>query len=112
MTRTNLVIPQGTTWSISWPVTDANGQPIAGAGWSVRAQVRPYASSGLVLHEWSTTLGNATIVNGSVALTVSASDSAAWPWRKGVYDVELTDPSGKVARLAEGTVVVSPEVTR
>jgi hypothetical protein len=110
--RTELVIAQGTTWAITWPITDTAGNPLNIDGWTVRSQVRPDAASPTVLHQWSTTLGNAEAANSTVTLSVRPVDSTPWTWRRGVYDVELVDLTGRVARITEGSVTVSPEVTR
>lgn len=109
---TRLVIQQGTTWGISWPITDGQGNPLDVTGYRVRAQIRPSKDSGNVLHEFSTDAGNAIAEQNAVTLSIQPATSSAWSWRNGVYDVELTDPQGRVARIAEGTVTVSPEVTR
>ena len=109
---TDLVIEQGTTWAISWPIRDENDQPVDVTGWSVRAHVRAHRDSTEVLHEWSSQLGNAEASGSDVILSVGPSTSSAWNWSDGVYDVELTDPTGNVARVAAGTVRVSREVTR
>ena len=37
---TQLVIQQGTTWAMQWPISDMQGTPLDVTGWSVRAQVR------------------------------------------------------------------------
>lgn len=107
----HLLIPQGTTWTMRWPLTDAEGNPLDTAGWTVRAQVRARHGAPTVLYEWSSALGNATIGPTSVDLTVAAAVSSAWGWRTGVYDVELTTAQGVVTRLTQGTVTVDPEVT-
>ena len=109
---TRLVIQQGTTWGVSWPITDAQGNPLDVSGSTVRAQIRPSKDSGEVLHEFSTEAGNAVAEQNAVTLSVQPATSSAWSWRNGVYDVELTDSTGRVARIAEGTVTISPEVTR
>lgn len=45
------------------------------------------------------------------AIPVAAGGSA--PWRQTyVYDLEITDPSGRVTRLLQGRAVVVEEVTR
>jgi hypothetical protein len=108
----NLTIIQGATFSVAWPITDANGQPIDMTDWTIRSQIRAAIASPVVLHEFSTALGNATIDAGRVVITVRPIESTAWTWRRGVYDVELTDLLGRVARISEGHVKVSPEVTR
>ncbi len=110
--RTRLLIEQGTTWAISWPILDAAGEPMDLTGWTVRAQIRESVTAAEVLHEFTTAKGNATVEQSYVTLSVAPSESSAWPWRNAVYDVELTDPTGRVARIAEGAVTVSPEVTR
>lgn len=111
-TTTRLVIQQGTTWAISWPITDEQGSPLDVTGYTVRSQVRPAKDADEVLHEFSTELGNAVAEQNAVTLSVPPATSSAWTWRSGVYDVEVVDPQGRVARIAEGTVTVSPEVTR
>ncbi len=110
--ETKLVVEQGTTWAISWPIVDPNGEPVDVTGWTVRAQIRQSATANEVLHEFTTASGNATTEQGSVTLSVDPAESSAWDWRSGVYDVELVDPVGRVARIAAGTVTISAEVTR
>lgn len=107
-----LFIQQGTTWAISWPITTPEGDPVDVTGWGVQAQIRASKTATEVLHEFTTTRENAFADQGAVTLSVTPNESSAWPWRSGVYDVELTDPTGRVARIAEGSVTVSAEVTR
>ena len=109
---TRLVIQQGTTWAISWPITDTQDAPLDVTGWTVHAQIRPTKESVEILHEFRTADGTATTDQNYVTLSVAPSVSSAWEWRHGVYDVELTDPDGRVSRIAEGAVTVSAEVTR
>lgn len=113
---TNLVIKQGTDPDIRIPnVRDANGALIATwSGFSVKGQIRERPNSTVVLHEW-TSVGvspNATFAGSDVVLSLPHPTTTAWAWTHGRYDVELTDPQGRVARLAEGHIVVSREVTR
>lgn len=112
MSRSNLTIIQGATWQIAWPITDLSGAPIDLTGWTVRSQVRPSPDSSTVYYEWSTAVGNASVLNSRVTLSVRPVESSAWTWTDGAFDIELTDLLGRVARIVEGTVSVSPEVTR
>lgn len=109
-----LEIPQGTTWSWSTAVTNAYGDPVdLRTGYEARAEVRARPSSPVVLYTWSSAAANLDLTaDGQVILTVEPAESSAWTWRKGVFDLELTDPDGVVVRLASGVVVVTREVTR
>ena len=77
-------------------------------------QIRPELKSATVLVELNTTSGGITLggVAGTVDLYLSDEDTADFSWTSGVWDLEITHPSGEVTRLAYGTVSVSPEVTR
>lgn len=110
MATGNLVVKQGTTTTITIPnVKDANGTLITNwAGYTLKAQVRDRVESSTVLHEWTTF----TTSGSDIKLSVSAATSTAWTWTSGRYDVELANPSGQVARIAEGHITVDREVTR
>lgn len=112
---TVLVIPAGTTWAWAFPITDPDGQPIDVTGWSARAQVRAslWLPEESALHEWNTegVDANATLEDSQLILTVDPDTSSAWTWWAGVYDIELTDDTGRVARLDQDEVFVTPEVT-
>lgn len=113
---TALEIPQGSTWALAIPLRDAEGEPLNLTGWSARAQVRAnkWFRDLPVLHEWRTTgvSPNATLSNSELVLTVTPAVSSAWAWYSGHYDVELTDPTGRIARiLSTDEVTVLPEVT-
>ena len=107
----DIEIAQGSDWAWRWPVDDGT-DPLDITAWTVRGQVRSRHSSPDVLHEWSTTLGNARGEVGSFSLSVSAATSSAWTWKKGVYDIELVSPEGTVYRALQGAIAVDPEVTR
>lgn len=67
-----------------------------------------------------TTLMSLTTENGRIALddvaktisiNISAADTALIEWKKGVYDLEMVDPTGVVSKLVAGTISVAREVT-
>lgn len=116
MRQDRLDIDGGADFTASWPLYDADGLPldVSAPGWSARAQVRAYQSADVVLAEWVST-GSApqfVLANSTLTLTIPGAMSAAWSWLTGVYDVLLTSPAGKSARVAEGPVYVSPPITR
>lgn len=47
----------------------------------------------------------------TITLTISATDTAALTWKKGVYDLEMQSATGVVTALITGTVSVTKEVT-
>lgn len=49
--------------------------------------------------------------NKVVELFISATDSASFAWRSGIYDLELISPSLEVSSVIFGPVAVTPEVT-
>jgi hypothetical protein len=47
-----------------------------------------------------------------ITLTISATDTAAFQWETGVYDLEMVDSSnGNVTAILSGNVTVTEEVT-
>lgn len=112
-TELNLLIQQGTSWGWQWHILDPNtGDDMDLTGWTVKGQVRESIDSSTVLYEWNTTDGNAIVSLGKVEIIVDPDVSSAWVWNRGRYDLELTNPAGKVARISQGSVKVSREVTR
>lgn len=61
----------------------------------------------------STTNGRITLdtTRKTITLTISAADTAAMAWKKGVYDLEMVSPTGVVTALLTGNVAVTKEVT-
>jgi len=89
-----------------------NYQPVNLTGYSARMEIRDkYA--GLLLHRMDTTGGTILIdgPNGSISFEIPASVSATWTWRNAVFDLELVDALGRVTRLIQGTITLTPEVT-
>jgi hypothetical protein len=105
----NLTIEQGTTWQQAWRIQLDGVDLDEAAGWQARSQVRAKKVDPAVLHEFT-----ARVVGSVVQLSATADESSAWAWRRGVYDVELADQSTppRVVRVVQGTISISPEVTR
>lgn len=109
----DFVIPMGAT--LNHPMTvDINGVLLDLTDYTARMQARvSYASGTTVLNM---TTANSQIVlggtAGTIVLKLTASQTAALTAGVYVYDLELVSPSGEVTRLLEGTITVTPEVTR
>jgi hypothetical protein len=84
------------------------------AGYSARMDVRAKADiDSAVLLTLSTINGRIALDNDAktIALTISAADTAALDFKRGVYDLELESPDGVITALAYGTFAVLAEVT-
>ena len=97
------------TWKAGTPAV-----PVDLTGCTARMQVRSEVESPTPLLDLTTENGGIALGDtaGTVDLLVSDEDTAAIVWESGVFDLEIEHPSGEVTRLAEGSVSVSPEVTR
>jgi hypothetical protein len=117
----DIVIKQGTDPIIEIKnVKDANNVLITNwTGYSIKGHIRERPESPTVLHEWTSqgASPNVTFSGSNVVLDLPNAVSSAWTWTHARYDVELTDPQGKKARIAPpensgGHVIVDRETTR
>jgi hypothetical protein len=110
--KTALMIQRGTTWSAYFPVfdPDAPTMPLDLTGWTARAQIRAWYGASLALFSWPEDADIECTVEGRVYIHVEPEQSTAWTWDRGVYGVELSDPDLNVTALAQGPVLVIPEV--
>ena len=107
--KANLFIDQGATYATKLVLNDANGAPVDLTGYSASSQIRKhYTSSNSV----SFTVTMPTPEAGGVVLSMSANTTANLVAGRYVYDVELTDTAGRISRIIEGIITVSPNVTR
>jgi hypothetical protein len=107
-----LVIHQGATYQKQWRITDpTTGTPRDLTEWTARGHIRADIADTATLHEFTGSAISCS-ADGYVTITVAPATSSAWTWRDAVYDIELVDPAGQVARIAQGAVRVSAEVTR
>ena len=105
----NIFIDQGATFTTTVTVSDANGDAVNLAGYSVAAQIRKTFLSS------SATAFTASISNASAGeITISLTDSQTTSLESGryVYDVLITASGGTKTRVVEGQVTVNPSVTR
>lgn len=112
----DLYISQGADWAREYPVKDpVTGAALNPTGWTIEGKIRQDLDSDAVLYEWKAANGNvSTNAAGTVTISVPAAHSPLWSWasRDAVYDVIVTNTSGKKATLARGKVVVRRASTR
>ena len=114
--KINLTIYQGTTfkkefqWLIGTPPT-----PVDITGYTFRMQIREKIKDPDFLVELTTENSKIVIttpVEGRFSLIVSHIETSLMDFKTAVYDLEVISPSGEVSRFCEGSVQISPEVTR
>ena len=109
----NWTIEQGADWSrrVTWLV---DGVAVNLTGYTARMDVRLRHSSTDKLLALSSPSAGITLggLAGTIDLVLTAAQTAALAEGLYVYDLELVSGAGVVTRLLEGTVTVTPEVTR
>lgn len=109
----SFTMDKGTTFVSTVVWKDSNGDPIDISNYEARMHIRRATTGNALIHSLSSTAGDIVIdgPNGALQLTIAASDSAAFPAGKHVYDLEIESNTGIVVRLIRGTFVVISEVT-
>lgn len=110
----NFVIPAGASWSqlINWK-TGTPPVAVNTTNFSARMQLRASHSSAAVAVELTAANSRITLTNtGNITLSLSPTVTSAIAAGKYVYDLEMISSGGQVTRLLEGTITVTPEVTR
>lgn len=112
-----LVVKQGADQVIEVPDVAVNGVLFQPLGYTARAMARTLTRDALVLAEWTTMTPTPvgklgiTLSVGLVTLDLPATTTATWTWRRAKFQVELVDGLGRVARIADERILVSPETT-
>jgi hypothetical protein len=109
----NTVIEQGADWYVNFQWKDSTGTPINVTGYTAALQIRtsPLAKTTVL----SLTNGSGITITGATglfAIHATAAQTTAITNGTYAYDMEITSGSGVVTRLVQGTINVSPQVTR
>ena len=104
-----LTIEQGATFNTTVTVTSDTGDVLDLAGYTCQAQMRKsyYSVSATT---FVTDIPDPTA--GELLISLDAETTATLTPGRYVYDVILIDPSDVVTRVFEGTIAVTPGVTR
>ena len=119
----NIQLDQGSTYTMSvlYEEPDPTGAPgnvpIDITGYEARMQVREGVDATAVLAEFTSSPAAGLAVDGpagTVELTVTSEQTAAYTFINAVYDLEIYDGSlpPVVVRLIQGRFLVNQEVTR
>lgn len=105
--KTNLVIDQGSDFSVTINVTDANNAPISLEYFSGAAQMRKYYTSSKYYPF------EVQVANGAVTLSMNSTVTNTITPGRYVFDCELTSSvTNEVSRILEGISTITPGVTR
>lgn len=105
-------INQGATFrkTFQWK---SNGTPIDLTGFQARMQMRKTLASTEIIHQMTTANGGIILGDsGYFQLYISDANTENFNFTTAVYDLEFVNLEGDVIRLIEGSVSLSPEVTR
>jgi hypothetical protein len=112
----DITIEQGTTFDLVVIWKDFDGNPINLNGYEARMQIRTSYPDYEVFADLDTQDSNGSIAindtQGRIAVTLEAGETELLSIRRGVYDLEVISPTGRVTRLLEGAVNITAEVTR
>mgnify|MGYP001203240904 CR=1 FL=1 len=106
-TVNNIVIDQGTTFSLTVTLTNDDGTEKDLSGYTITSQMRKS-------HYTNTYTAFTTAkvdLTGEVTISLTATQTSALKAGRYVYDIEIED-STETVRILEGIVTVTPEVTK
>jgi hypothetical protein len=106
--KVNLKIDQGADYSSTITLTDDFDDPIPLEGFTGASQIRKYYTSSTAF-DFDVAI---TANTGEVTISMAANTTNSIEAGRYVYDIELTDNNGKISRIAEGLVTITPGVTR
>jgi hypothetical protein len=105
----NFTIEQGTTFRRVLTLQE-NGTAMNLTGYSVASQMRSTHDSASIVATFTGTVSNAA--TGQITLSMTNTTTSGIDEALYVYDIEITSAGGDVTRILQGTVTVTPEVTR
>jgi hypothetical protein len=103
----NIVIDQGTTFSLELNLTNDDASAKDLANYTVTSQIRK-SYDAATKTDFTTAKVDAT---GKVTISLTAAETAALKSGRYVYDIEIAS-SSETLRVLEGIVTVTPNVTR
>ena len=110
----DITIYQGTTYTQEFTWKDEADTLVNLTGYTARMMARTSVDMASPFLTLTTENGGIALggVAGTIAITMSDTDTSALSITSGVYDLELVDSLGKVSRLLQGNLFISAEVTR
>jgi hypothetical protein len=109
----DFIIEQGSTFTRTITWKDANDSLVDLTSYTARMHLRRSADEPKTLIELTTENGRITLggSDGTIVLSISASDTASLSPITGVYDLEMVN-GANVSKIIAGSFTVKKEVTR
>jgi hypothetical protein len=105
----NFTLEQGATFNRILTLQE-NSAAMNLSGYSVASKFRSTHDSGTVAGTFTCTISDAS--NGKITMTMTNSTTSGIEEGMYVYDLEITNSAGTVTRVLQGSITVTPEVTR
>lgn len=107
--KANIIIDQGTDFTATIDLeAPSSDTPYNLTGYTVAAQMRKNYSSSTATTFTSSHNG----VDGQISISLSKNQTMVLEPGRYLYDIEITSSGGTVTRVVEGTVTVTPGMTR
>lgn len=109
----NFTIEQGATFQRTLNWKDEAGTPIDLTNYTARMHIKYGSRTGKLARELTTENDGIILdnVQNSITLSIPATQTANFLVDSCVYDLEMVNGE-RVIRLLEGSIIISPEVTR
>ena len=107
----NLSLYAGDTEKFNIAIT-AGGLPVDLTGWTIKAEIRASRGAPTVIETFTCTL-SPTPEDGTLTISLSDTETAGLPIGAaiGVWDLQMTSPTGDVKTFLTGSVEVTQDVT-
>lgn len=106
--KANIVIDQGTDFTATIDLSDAQGNPYDLQGFTAAAQMRKnYASTNAT--DFVTEI---SVPSSQIVLTLAKAETVDLDPGRYMYDVEITSSANTTTRVVEGIATVTPGITR
>ena len=107
----NMLIQQGVSYNQTITLKDSiTGTPVDISGCSAAAMIRGTYNDVDPAAIFTTLIDVGT--DGAIQISLTPTQTSALVIDRGIYDIEITYPSGEKDRILQGNVVISKEVTK
>lgn len=111
--KQNIYVEQGTDWEIVLAFKDSNGDPYDLTSYAnPTCQLRSSFDASSAVDVTCTIDNDPTTGKITLSLTKAETSGISFTDNKGVWDLEIDDPSGNTRRLVQGEVFIMREATK